>query len=119
MGSISESVSATLVEFYLSQVEPFLCKQRNILHHLVESNRPLHQLQTEIDHVKTYLDAKGRSRIEELTEIVAAKDELDYQFALQLVLKVWLFLHAPLTYALLALIAVHLVLVYGFSLAAP
>ena len=66
-----------------------------------------------------YLDAKGRSRIEELTEIVAAKDELDYQFALQLVLKAWLFLHVPLTYALLTLIAVHLVLVYGFSLAAP
>lgn len=119
MDSATESVSTTLVEFYLRQVEPFLCRPRNILHHLVESNRPLYRLQLELEHVKTYLDRKGQRRLDELADIVAAKDALDYQFSLQLILKAWLFVHVPLTYTLLALIAVHLVLVYGFSLAAP
>ena len=119
MGSISESVSATMVEFYLQQVEPFLSRPRNVLHHIAQSNRPLHQLQAEMEHVSSYLDQKGQSRLKRLAEIVVAKDDLDYQFALQLVLKAWLFVHLPFTYALIALIAVHVVLVYGFSLAAP
>jgi hypothetical protein len=119
MGSTAESGSTTLIDLYLQQIEPFLCGPRNILYHLLESNRPLHRLQMELDHVKTYQDQKGQSRVDKLSEIIAAKDALDYQFSLQLTLKAWLFVHVPFTYTLLVLVAVHLVLVYGFSLAAP
>jgi hypothetical protein len=40
---------------------------------------------------------------------------LDYHRALQLALKLWLFVHIPLTYGLLIFTALHIVLVFGFS----
>ena len=43
------------------------------------------------------------------------KNELDYQYALQGVLKGWLFIHIPLTYGMLLLAITHLVLAYAFS----
>jgi len=47
--------------------------------------------------------------------LVRQKDGLDYHYALQLVLKGWLFTHIPLTYSLLLLTLVHVVLVFAFS----
>jgi hypothetical protein len=46
---------------------------------------------------------------------VRQKDGLDYHHALQLTLKLWLFVHIPLTYSLLIFSLVHLVLVYAFA----
>ena len=43
------------------------------------------------------------------------KDQLDFHQAMQGLLKGWLFVHIPLTYALLLFALVHLVLVYAFS----
>ena len=38
---------------------------------------------------------------------VQRKDDLDYQYALQGALKLWLFVHIPLTYGLLVLAIFH------------
>ena len=42
------------------------------------------------------------------------KDDLDYQWARQMLLKGWLFIHIPLTFSLLVLVALHIFVVYGF-----
>ncbi len=50
-----------------------------------------------------------------LKGLVEAKDDLDYQRALQGALKFWLFVHVPLTYGLLIFAAFHILVVYSFS----
>jgi len=50
---------------------------------------------------------------------VIAKNNLDYQHALQMVLKGWLFVHIPLTYSLIVVAAVHGVLAYAFIDGSP
>ena len=53
--------------------------------------------------------------MKEFEDRVCAKDDLDYQYAMQATLKYWLFLHVPLTYSLLVFILSHMVLVFAFS----
>jgi peptidoglycan biosynthesis protein MviN/MurJ (putative lipid II flippase) len=53
--------------------------------------------------------------MDEIAELVRQKDGLDYHHSLQLTLKLWLFVHIPLTYGLLIFSFVHIVLVYAYS----
>ncbi len=50
-----------------------------------------------------------------VTALAQAKDDLDYQSALQGALKFWLFVHVPLTYGLLIFAVFHILVVYTFS----
>ena len=55
----------------------------------------------------------------EIDSLVSAKADLDYQHAMQLTLKSWLFLHLPLNYGLMLFTLVHIVIVYAFASGAP
>ena len=57
--------------------------------------------------------------MEEIARLVREKDGLDYHHAHQLLLKIWLFVHIPLTYSLLLFILVHVVVVFAFFGGAP
>jgi hypothetical protein len=81
----------------------------------MESNRPLNNLLGEAAVLQRYLSEKEREILHELTELIRVKDQLDYQYALQAVLKRWFFIHVPLTYGLLLLAFFHVVIVYAFS----
>ena len=65
--------------------------------------------------LERYLDPVERRARDELVELVGLKDDLDYHYALQAVLKRWLFVHIPLTYAMLVLAGVHGFLAVAFS----
>ena len=51
----------------------------------------------------------------EIATLVRQKDGLDYHYSLQLILKLWLFVHIPLTYSLLLWTLAHIVLVFAYS----
>ncbi len=61
-----------------------------------------------------YLNDKEREILDQITELVEAKYNLDYRYALQSVLKRWLFLHIPLTYGLLIVSVLHAILANAF-----
>ena len=61
-----------------------------------------------------YLDEAESEYLAKIEDLVAQKDGLDYQYAHQSLLKYWLFVHVPLTYALLVLALLHLILVHAF-----
>ena len=54
---------------------------------------------------------------DELLELVHAKGDVDFHRSLQGALKLWLFVHLPLSLVLLLLIAVHVVVVHAFGAA--
>ena len=51
----------------------------------------------------------------ELDSLIKLKFDLDYRYALQSVLRLWLFIHIPLTYGLILFTLVHIILVTAFS----
>ena len=62
---------------------------RNLLAHLLGSNEALQQLRREIRSLERYLDSKGQETLKEIEWRVAAKDNLDQQYAVQLFLRSW------------------------------
>ena len=115
LDSVEATDSSTIEEYFLANLHDFFARPRNFLHHLVASNRPLFTLLNELDNLGRYLNAEEREFHDRLRELVCKKDELDFHYALQLMLKVWLFVHVPLTYSLLIAAGVHMVLVHSFG----
>ena len=90
MQSATQTASNTMAQYNASRLQPFFRGPR-------------------------YLDESGRETLDEIEWRVAAKDNLDQQYALQLLLKGWLFVHVPLTYSLILVAVVHAVLIYAFD----
>jgi hypothetical protein len=117
--SVAEGGSLTISSFYADSVHDFMQGPRNLLGHLRGSSRALLAILAKIEPLERYVDDEGRTSLAEIRERVVAKDDLDFQYANLMLLRLWLFVHIPLTYGLLVLAAVHVAAVYAFSSGAP
>jgi len=113
--AIPSTGATTLADFYAARLSGFFAGPSNFFPHLAGSSGALNSLLSDLGEVKKYLNAGERSAAVELAALVREKDALDLHRSVQLVLKSWLFVHIPLTYGMLVLIAVHVVLVYSYS----
>jgi hypothetical protein len=107
--------SPVIAEFYARRLAGFFGGPKNTWRHLFESRHSLAALLAELDDLRRTGSDAERATLEKLAVLVRQKDGLDYHRALQLALKLWLFVHIPLTYGLLIFTALHIVLVFGFS----
>ena len=113
--SASNVDSTAISDIYLNHLKSFFEAPRNVLWHVLHSGRPRRRLMLEINSQQRFLNNDEQSVMQSITDLVNVKDDLDYQFALQATLKVWLFVHAPLTYGLLVFVVYHLIMVYAFA----
>jgi len=111
----ADKPSPVIAEFYARRLAPFFAGPKNFWLHVAESRRPLHALLAELEDLRRFVTEQERATLEKLAALVRQKDGLDYHRALQLALKLWLFVHIPLTYGLLIFTLLHIVLVFGFS----
>ncbi|MEJ1973431.1 MAG: hypothetical protein WDM96_13500 [Lacunisphaera sp.] len=58
-------------------------------------------MRAELTELRRYLDPREVAYADQLGAVVEAKRGLDFQLAGQRLLKLWLFVHIPLSYALL------------------
>ncbi|MFQ5785578.1 MAG: hypothetical protein ACE5H8_12250 [Alphaproteobacteria bacterium] len=115
MRSVTETSLNTISQYYATRLQPYFRGPRNFFAHVVGSNAALIRLRREIGSLEHYLDKQGKEILQEIAWRVAAKDNLDHQYALQWLLKGWLFVHIPLTYGLIVVAVVHAVLAYAFT----
>ena len=110
-----DAKSPAIAEFYAKRLAEFFSGPKNQWKHLLESRRPLNALLAALDDLRRFATDTDREKLEKLAELVRRKDGLDYQRALQLALKLWLFVHIPLTYGLMIFTVLHIVIVFAFS----
>ncbi len=115
LNSVADTKSATIAEFHARRLHDFFAGPRNFLAHLLEVRQPLNVLLDELNDLNRFLNESERPVNARLVALVRQKDGLDYQHALQLTLRLWLFIHIPVTYSLMLWAIAHIVLVYGFS----
>jgi len=113
--SVEEVKSATIADFYARELKPFFEGAQNVVPHWFEVRAPLNLVLNKITELKRYLNESERATMDEIATLVRQKDGLDYHYSLQLVLKLWLFVHIPLTYSLLLWTLAHIVIVFAFS----
>lgn len=117
--AVGNSEDPHISDFYLKVLAPFLRKPRNLLAHLVGSRRHAWRLDAQFRAVRHSAKPDACDLLEKLQEIAEAKDVLDQQYALQLALKAWLFIHIPVSIAALLLAITHALLAYAFGTATP
>jgi hypothetical protein len=107
--------NAWIIDLYTNHLRDFFSRHRNTSSHLIGSQRPLKQLTNEIDNLSRYLDAQSQQKLAAVRNLVVEKDHLDFarvHFGLS---RGWLFLHVPVTYALIVLSVLHVLVVYSYA----
>ena len=84
---------------------------------LTDSHSPIRfrQLEHELFALDRYSNDEERKVLDQIHQIMIEKEDLDYRWAQGVALKYWLFIHVPLTYALMVFVAAHVLLVLGFD----
>lgn len=113
--AMDESRSKVLADFYEQELASYFAGSRDRLPHLLQSTRRLRRRLDRLDALRRYVNERELPFLDELAELVRSKDTLDYHQAMQGLLKGWLFVHVPTTWALLLLMVVHVLAVHAFS----
>jgi len=113
--SLAQSDTTLLPDFYMNKLVSFFDKPKHFLSHLLQSRRPRRRLLQMIRDAERFLDEREKKVMLQIEARVKTKDDLDYQYALQATLKLWLFVHIPLTYSLLIISLVHMLDVMRFT----
>ena len=68
----------------------------------------------QLNNMDRYLPEEGHSPKQKLIDLVSQKDDLDYHYAMQGRLKLWLFVHIGTTYSMIVFAVFHTVMVHAF-----
>jgi hypothetical protein len=115
LGSVSASGATTLADFYTGRLYAFFHRPRGVWYLLRPTTTWRRALMREMQDLRRYLSDAELAACERLFALVRRKDDLDFHEARQRLLKVWLFGHIGLTYALVLLGLVHGLVVHAFS----
>jgi hypothetical protein len=113
--SVQDGNTRSIAKLYSDTLNDFFAGPRNIAAHLVASKVPQARLLGQVSALERYLDAAGKERLQKMRDLVEAKHNLDFYYANAGLLRLWLFVHVPATYAFLIAIVVHVVLQYAFA----
>jgi hypothetical protein len=109
------SYDAWIMDLYTIHLRDFFQGPRNFTAHLIGSQQPLKRLTDEIDNLSRYVDKQSQEKLAIIRDLVVEKDRLDFARVYLGLTKGWLFVHVPVTYALIVLTALHILVVYAFS----
>ena len=112
---VDGQTTPVLAEFYTKQLGLFFTKPANLMAHLRGSRGPQVAHATQFDEVERYAKKGEITMLNSLRDLVEQKHMLDFQYSLQLTLRLWLFVHIPLSYSVLVFSMLHIVLVHSFS----
>ncbi|MGB0712652.1 MAG: hypothetical protein ACPGUC_03730 [Gammaproteobacteria bacterium] len=93
----------TLGRYYLETLAWFFQRPRFALSHVLGDRKGQAWLETRIAAISQYLNDEGREHLARIHAIGVRKNDLDAHYALQRLLKLWLFIHVPLATGLLFL----------------
>ena len=113
---ISEPTAKQVLEaFYQHVLSPFFVSRPSLAYVIVPSGNRRRRLLGDLKELDRYLENDGRRAAGKLAALVRRRDDLDYQFALQLRLRCWVVFHSMLSLVLLAAAIVHLIIVLRFA----
>ena len=110
-----ETQSTTLADFYLRVLAGYFARRPPLLAPLAGDDARHHRVITELAALRRFLNPRESALADQLGELLEAKRNLDAQWAGQRLLKLWLFVHIPLTYGLLVLVGAHVWLVLHYA----
>jgi hypothetical protein len=114
LASVAASGATTLADFYTGRLYDFFERSRGLWYGLRPTTARRRALMREMHDLRRYLSDHEQGACERLFSLVRRKDDLDFQESRQRLLKLWLFAHIALTYALVLLALLHGLLAHAF-----
>lgn len=111
----TETQSSTLPDLHLRILHRYFRSVPPLLAPLTGDDAEFHRVRLELESTRRYLSPAEEELARTLADLLEAKRNLDAQLSGQRLLKLWLFVHIPLTYGLLVLAAGHVWLVLHYA----
>jgi hypothetical protein len=111
----TETQSSTLPDLHLRVLHGYFQRVPPLLAPISGDDPEFHRVRQELESTRRYLSEPEENLARTLADLIEAKRNLDTQLAGQRLLKLWLFVHIPLSYGLLVLGAAHVWLVLNYS----
>lgn len=105
-----------LSKFYYETLVPFFSQKPSLAYVLVPTGNRCRRLLGNLKELNRYLEHDSRSTAGRFAALVRKRDNLDYQYALQLRLRVWVVVHAVFSVVLTAAAIIHGFLAYRFTM---
>jgi hypothetical protein len=112
--SLQFNDSTIIADFYNTKLAAYMSAPRPVSLRVFRHDRLCKEYQAELKALHRYLSDEEQEVAEKISDVLVLKDVLDFHHGRQGLLKAWLFVHIPLTYAVLLFMVVHLVLVHAF-----
>lgn len=110
----SKTKSKVIFDYYHQHLFEYFFEPKNTFFHLIGSSSPWDKMLIKHLTFTRFLNSEESQYADKLLNLMRQKNDLDYHYALQGLLKAWTFLHLPLSFALLILSLLHVTLVYAF-----
>lgn len=110
--AIAENASTRLAQFYKDELAEEMRMVYFNLGHMLNISPPI--APAKFEHARQLLRTEEHEALENLQKIYLSKRELDIHFTVQTLLRLWIWLHAPAAFVLLALIVLHIFSVWVF-----
>ncbi len=112
--SIEQERSTTIADFYRRRLLKFISSTSIPYSYFSDVHQTMQRWDGRFTTMKRYLNPQELELFEQIVTLTHQKIELDYQYINQRLMKIWLFVHVPLTLSLLLLIVLHIIIVYAY-----
>lgn len=112
--SAAQCGTSTLADYYADHLSAYFSHPRRLFQRIIPRPQSRRLALRGLAGLERSLTAEERETSRELFHLLRKKDELEYQYALQLILKTWLFAHLALTYGTIIVGTLHGVVVIAF-----
>ncbi|MFT5612575.1 MAG: hypothetical protein ACI9WC_000150 [Arenicella sp.] len=113
--SVEKTGSLAVADFYQKSGHYFFGRPRFQWPRLYRAHEPSHKLERELDSLRRYMRDDDSVFADQMCQLVRKKDLLDAHYTLQGALKHWLTVHVVFAAAIIPMVLLHIVLVYGFT----
>ncbi len=113
--SAGKNDSAALADHYRGHLSPFFATRRSLIYRLSPTGSARRRLLAGLENIDRYLSEDGRNQRREMSSLVQAKDDLDFQSAIQNRIRFWASAHTWVLGGFLVLTIAHVVVAHRFT----
>jgi hypothetical protein len=116
MADVPETPAGNLLtQHFQGNLQAYFASRARILYLALPSGNRRRRMLTELRELNRYLDDPMASITGKLSALVRHRDDIDYQFALQLRLRIWVAFHAVMSVLLLVFSFIHGLAAFRFA----
>ncbi|QDV55226.1 hypothetical protein [Rosistilla oblonga] len=104
-----------IAKFYRERLQQYFSTRPSLAYVLVPTSHRKRRLLTELGELDRYFASNVKQAAGRLAALIRNRDDLDYHYATQLRMRMWLAIHIALTVAMLVFIVVHVLMVLRFQ----